>query len=140
MVVDIAQKEENQFVNATASGCKGLAEVSGVTTITSSATTATGMTWDDLANPPNTRGRPIVICNRMPSVATASGEKAIIFSDLKRHAHVGDRREIRDKLLEGGTVGSVYLGEQDMHASGVTKRTAFSTILQNGIGWVVLAT
>lgn len=184
----IAQKEEDQFVNATASGREGLAEVSGVTTITSSATASAGVTWDDLAdlhaavynvgeedtdegafymhmsqynvlrtskatgdgnyflpavpnsaNPPTAWGRPIVICNRMPSAATA-GEKAVMFSNLRRHAYVGDRRGIRVKLLEEGTVGSVNLGEQDMLAIRVTKRTAFSTILQNGIGWVVLAT
>jgi hypothetical protein len=40
--------------------------------------------------------------------------------------------------MSEGTVGAVNLGEQDMEALRVTKRTAFTTALQTGI--VTLAT
>jgi HK97 family phage major capsid protein len=185
----IAKKEETAFVTATASGREGLAEVSGVTTITSSAVTGSDVSWDDLAdlhaavyavaeddtedsafymsmnaynklrqskatgsgeyylpavptmqNPPTAWGKPIVICNRMPQTATAGGEKYIMYTNLRRHAYIGDRRGIRVKILEESTIGSTNLGEQDMLGLRVTKRTAFSTALQSGIGWIVTAT
>lgn len=89
-------------------------------------------------NPPSAWGKPIIICNRF-TTATA-GEKSVMFTNLRRHAYVGDRRGIRVKLFDSGEMGGVNLNETDAFGLRVTKRTAFTTALQSGIGWVVLAT
>jgi HK97 family phage major capsid protein len=90
-------------------------------------------------NRPAAWGYEIVLVNEMPKVtASASATKFIVFSDLSRHGFVGDRRGITSKVAEEGTVGSNNLFEQDMKALRVTKRTAFTTALEDGI--VTLAT
>jgi len=90
-------------------------------------------------NPAMAWGKEIVLCNQMPKVsATASGTKFVVYTDLKRHGFVGDRRGLAVKLLEEGTVGSVNLAEDDAQALRITKRTAWTTALQTGI--VTLAT
>lgn len=88
-----------------------------------------------LNNPPMAWGHEIVICNQMPKLSeTAQATKFILFGDLSKHAFIGDRRGITLKVLTEATVGSVNLGEKDAEALRVTKRTAFVTALQNGLG------
>ena len=91
---------------------------------------------------PTIWGRPVVISNRVNDAAgTSPAEKVVMFADLKKNAWIGDRRGMRVKIFDTGTVNSggtaVNLLEEDSEAIRVTKRTAFATALQAGIGWLV---
>lgn len=87
-------------------------------------------------NPLQAWGREVVLLNEMPTTASAS-TKFALYSDLKRHAFIGDRRGIRADILREGTVNSISLAETDQIGLRVTKRTAFTTALQNGLAWLV---
>lgn len=84
-------------------------------------------------------GKPVTLLNEAPgSGDDAVSTKFVVFADLSRHLFIGDRAGIRVKILEEGTVGSNNLGEKDMSAMRVVKRTANTTSLESGI--IVLTT
>lgn len=84
------------------------------------------------ANPATAWGHEIVVLNEFPT-ATATATKFVVFADLKQHAFIGDRRGLRMTTHSEGTVDGINLIQQDAQALKVTKRTAFTTALQNGI-------
>lgn len=89
-------------------------------------------------------GKPIIIDNRMPvDLGDNASTKIAAFSNWKRHAIIGDRRGIRVKIFDSGTIdtggSSINLIEAESEAIRVSKRTSFTTALQSGIGVMVTA-
>jgi len=80
-------------------------------------------------------GKEVVLCPHMPST-TATGTKFVLLGNLKKHFVIGERRGLKVKLLEEGTVGSDNLGEKDMMALRVTRRTAHVAVLPTGLVWL----
>ena len=82
-------------------------------------------------------GKRVILSNSFPST-TAASTKFAVYGDLSKHLMIGDRAGLRVKILEEGTVGSNNLGEQDMQALRIVKRTANTVVLPSGL--VTLAT
>lgn len=80
-------------------------------------------------------GKEVVLCSHLPST-TATGTKFVLLGNLKKHFVIGERRGLKVKLLEEGTVGSDNLGEKDMMALRVTRRTAHVCVLPTGLVWL----
>lgn len=109
---------------------------------------STGGNYFLLASPqggvtPMAWGREVVLSNSMPNLGdTAELTKFVIYSDLKRHGFIGNRKGMSLDVFNSGTVDSggsaVNLIENYGEALRVSKRTAWTTALQDGI--VVLAT
>lgn len=85
-------------------------------------------------NKPTAWGFEIVLVNEMPALsATAVSTKFVVVTNLKTHLFIGDRSGLKVKIMTEGTIGAVNLGETDQEAIRVTKRSANTTALQNGI-------
>lgn len=77
-------------------------------------------------------GVPVELVNEFPTT-TATQTKFAILANLRKHLVIGDRAGLRIKILGEGTVGSNNLGEQDMEAIRVIKRSAHTCVLPSGI-------
>lgn len=77
-------------------------------------------------------GRPIVLVKEMPSTSAPS-TKFVALSYWRNHAFIGDRRGITVRVSDQGVVGTISAIEKDVKLLQITKRTAFTTALQNGI-------
>jgi HK97 family phage major capsid protein len=85
-------------------------------------------------------GRPYNLTDALPApTAVAAGDPWIIFGDLKKCAILGDKQQIRVKILEEATITdtddqtSINLGEQDEVAIRVVERVGYVLALPQGI-------
>lgn len=77
-------------------------------------------------------GRPIVLCNEMPS-STAISTKFVALADWKRHLIIGDNRALTATVSTEGSIGGSSLFEIDAKALRVAMRSAHVCVIPSGI-------
>lgn len=73
-------------------------------------------------------GRPIYVLNEFAS-PTVTGSKFVVYTNLKKHGFIGDRRGVRVDFTNSDGTNFV----KDIKSMKVTKRTAWTTALPTGI-------
>jgi HK97 family phage major capsid protein len=85
-------------------------------------------------------GRPYELSDALPTPdEVQDGDPWIIFGDLKKSCILGDKQQIRVKILEEATITDtdsltpINLAEQDMIAMRVVERVGYVCVLPEGI-------